>query len=223
VTLETDQTSPRCALYLITPPLTAADAPAFARNFAEALKAAPVACALVRFAAGSEAHGEAIAAPLLAHAKGADCALLIENDPHLAARLRADGVHIAGVGPELADAVKRLKPDRIVGAGSLPTRDDAMNAGEMGADYVMFGEARGGARSAGFASLVSLTDRVVWWSEIFETPCVAFADTIEAASELADAGADFVALGDSIWGAPDPAVAVRKAHRAIARVGIAAP
>jgi len=219
----TPQTSPRCSLYLITPSLTAADAPAFAKRFGEVLKAAPVACALVRFAPGSETHGEAIAKPLLAQAKAADCALLIENDAHLAARLGADGVHVAGAGPELADAIKRLKPDRIVGAGSLRTRDDAMNAGEMGADYVMFGETRGGARAAGLASLVSLTDRVVWWAEIFETPCVAFADTIEAASELADAGADFAALGDAVWGVSEPAAAVREAHLAIARIGIAAP
>ena len=62
----------------------------------------------------------------------------------LAARLGADGVHVAGAGEELDAAIKRLKPERIVGAGSLRTRDEAMTAGEMGADYVMFGEPREG-------------------------------------------------------------------------------
>jgi thiamine-phosphate pyrophosphorylase len=217
------QTSPRCSLYLVTPLLSAAAANAFGEIFAEALEAAPVACALVRFASGSGAHAEAIVAPLLRPARSADCALLIENDVRAAARLGADGVHVAGAGEDLAEAIKRLKPDRIVGAGSLPTRDEAMTAGEMGADYVMFGEPRGGAQTTGLASLVSLTERVAWWAEVFETPCVAFAQTIEAAGTLADAGADFVALGDAVWAASSPAAAVRDAQSLITRAGVGVP
>jgi thiamine-phosphate pyrophosphorylase len=217
------QTSPRCALYLVTPLLTAADASAFGRSFAEALEAAPIACALVRFAPASEAHAEAIVAPLVRPARNTDCALLIEIDARSAARLGADGVHIAGVGADLEAAIKRLKPERIVGAGSLRTRDEAMMAGEMGADYVMFGEPHGGAQTIGLASLMSLTERVVWWAEIFETPCVAYADTIAAAGALAEAGADFVALGNAVWGSPSPAAAVREARGRIAGVGADVP
>jgi thiamine-phosphate pyrophosphorylase len=98
-----------------------------------------------------------------------------------------------------------------------------MTAGEMGADYVMFGEPRGGAQTIGFASLVSLTERVAWWAEVFETPCVAFAQTIEAAGALADAGADFVALGDAVWANPSPAAAVRDAQALIIRAGVGVP
>jgi len=217
------QTSPRCSLYLVTPLLSAAGVKAFAEVFAQALEAAPVASALVRLAPGSEAHAKAIVAPLLRAAADAGCALLIENDARLAARLGADGVHVAGAGEDLAEAVRSLKPDRIVGAGSLPTRDDAMTAGEMGADYVMFGEPRGGAQTTGFASLVSLTERVAWWADVFETPCVAFAPTIEAAGTLADAGADFVALGDAVWAASSPAAAVRDAQAMVARAGADVP
>jgi hypothetical protein len=73
----THQNSPRCSLYLVTPLLSAADADAFGKIFAEALEAAPIACALVRFASGSDAHAKAIVAPLLRPARDADCALLI--------------------------------------------------------------------------------------------------------------------------------------------------
>jgi thiamine-phosphate pyrophosphorylase len=214
------QNSPRCSLYLVTPPLSAADSEAFVEIFASALEAAPVACALVRLAPHSEAHAKAIVTPLLRPAKDADCALLIEKDTRLAARLGADGVHIAGVDDDLADAIKSLKPERIVGTGSLRTRDEAMTAGEMGADYVMFGEPHGGAQTMGLASLVSLTERVVWWAEIFETPCVAYADTIRAAGALAEAGADFVALGDAIWSVSSPAAAVREAYGLIANARV---
>ena len=162
-------------------------------------------------------------APLLRPARDADCALLIENDARLAVRLGADGVHVGGAGEDLVEAIKSLKPERIVGAGSLRTRDEAMTAGEMGADYVMFGEPHGGAQTRGIASLMSLTERVVWWAEVFETPCVAFAQTIEGAGTLADAGADFVALGDAIWASSSPAAAVRDAQALITRAGVGVP
>jgi thiamine-phosphate pyrophosphorylase len=216
----TPQISPRCSLYLVTPVLSAADATAFAKFFAEALEGAPIACALVRLAPGSEAHAESALAPLLRLARGADCALLIDGDARLAARAGADGVHVEGAGSDLESAVKRLKPDRIVGSGSLRTRDEAMTAGEMGADYVMFGEPREGERTM---SLGSLRERVGWWAEIFETPCVAYADTLEAAGELAHAGADFVALGEAIWSGSSPAAAARKAQGLIAGVDVRAP
>jgi thiamine-phosphate pyrophosphorylase len=94
-----------------------------------------------------------------------------------------------------------------------------MTAGETGADYVMFGEPHGGAQTTGLASLVSLTERVAWWAEIFETPCVAFAQTLEAAGTLTDAGADFIALGDAVWASPSPAATVREAQALITRAG----
>jgi len=40
---------------------------------------------------------------------------------------------------------------------------------------------------------------VAWWAEIFEVPCVAFAETADQAAELARAGADFIALGAALW------------------------
>src|ERR1700684_3212763 len=107
----TSQNSPRCSLYLVTPLLSAADADACGEIFAEALEAAPTACALVRFAPGSEAHAKAIVAPLLRPARDADCALLIENQARLAARLGADGVHVAGEGGELVEGSERRKPE----------------------------------------------------------------------------------------------------------------
>jgi len=211
---------PRCSLYLITPLLSAADANAFAKVFAEVLEAAPLACALVRLAPGAQTDAKAIVAPLLRAAVAADCALLIENDARLAARLGADGVHVAGASADLVAAIEGLKPNRIVGAGSLRLRDEAMTASELGADYVMFGEPRHGARAMG---LGSLAERVSWWAEIFETPCVAYAEAISAASELARAGADFVALDEAIWSAASPPEAARQAEALIAGVATQIP
>ncbi len=164
---------PLCSIYLVTPLLRRNDAAAFARTFADVLAAAPVASALARFAPGAEADAKAIAAPLIAAASARDCALLLEGNARLAARLGADGVHVEGAGEALEEALESLKPERIVGAGALASRDEAMTAGDMGADYVMFGEPFG---DGGTPPLPALVERVGWWAEIFETPCVAFAE-----------------------------------------------
>jgi len=211
---------PPCSLYLITPPLSAENAPAFAETFAEVLAAAPVASALVRLAPGAEGAAKAIVAPLVKAAVAANCALILERDARLAARLGADGVHVTGAGEALEEALDSLKPERIVGAGGLRMRDEAMTAGERGADYVMFGEPRGGAPAM---ALELLVERVGWWSEIFETPCVAYAESIEAARRLAAAGADFVALDAAIWNAASPVDAAREAHAVLSQVGAEAP
>jgi thiamine-phosphate pyrophosphorylase len=207
---------PPCSLYLVTPRLSAANAAGFAGIFAEVLGAAPAASALVRLAPGAEGDAKAIVGPLLRAAVSADCALILENDARLAARLGADGVHVVGAGDELDQALESLKPERIVGAGGLRTRDEAMAAGEKGADYVMFGEPRG-------LALELLLERVDWWAEIFETPCVAYAETIEAAGRLARAGADFVALENAVWSAERPAEAAREAYAVVSGLVAGAP
>src|SRR5208337_2754390 len=128
---------PPCSLYLITPWLSAESAGAFAETFAAILAAAPVASALVRLAPGAAGEAKAIVAPFLKAAAAADCALILENDARLAARLGADGVHVAGVGEALEEALESLKPERIVGVGGLRMRDEAMAAGEMGVVFMM--------------------------------------------------------------------------------------
>jgi thiamine-phosphate pyrophosphorylase len=207
--------SPPCSIYLITPRLSHADASAFSKTFAEVLAAAPAASALVKFAPGAEGEAKEIVAPLLKAAVAADCALILENDARLAARLGADGVHVASAGEALDEALESMKPERIVGVGALRMRDEAMTAGEKGADYVMFGEPRGAAPAM---ALELLVERVGWWAEIFETPCVAYAESIEAAGSLARAGADFVAVDGAIWSAPSPPNAARQIQAMISHV-----
>ncbi len=66
----------------------------------------------------------------------------------------------------------------------------------------------------------ALLERVAWWAEIFNTPCVAFARSLEEVGPLVAAGADFVMLGDCVWRDPrGPAAAVADARRAIAEQG----
>jgi thiamine-phosphate pyrophosphorylase len=201
-------------LYLLTPALRVADLGAFGVLLGQALASTDIACVLARLAPGAEGDAKKIATRLIEIAAPTGTALLIDNDPRLAARVGADGAHITGGGAELKEALASLKPERIVGAGLLRTRDDAMNAGEAGVDYVMFGE----PRRDGFTPPANETlERVEWWAEIFEPPCVGYAASLDDVAPLAAAGADFVALGDAVWNTPAPIEAVAKALERLTR------
>ena len=87
------------------------------------------------------------------------------------------------------------------------------------ADYVLFGEpdARGQR-----PSVEAIAERLQWWAELFEPPCVGFAVSRDEAAEFAAAGADFILVGDFIWADPRGAEAalieveqaIRQAHAA---------
>ena len=201
---------PATRLYLILPPVT--DAAQFKPLLAAALSAGDVACVLMRQARHSDM--KAVAQALMPVVQERDAAFLVESDPRLAARVGADGAHVAYSAEALDDALSSLGEDAIVGAGGLATRDAAMSAGEAGAAYVMFGEPNAdGTRPAPEHML----DRVAWWAEIFSVPCVGYAGTIDEVGPLAEAGAEFVALADAVWEQPGgPAEAVRQANAILA-------
>jgi thiamine-phosphate pyrophosphorylase len=192
-------------LYLVTPPLAA---PALAAQLAEALEAADIAAVLARPPAGGEAdligHVRAIAPTVQ---KGG-VALLIDGHPESAERAGADGAHLTRLAAFDA-ALPVLKPRYIVGCGGLSSRHDAMLAGERGADYVMFGEPDPDDHRPAFAAVL---ERVAWWAEVFEVPCVGWAMTLDEVAALASAGADFVAVGELVWAHPrGPGTAVATA------------
>ena len=122
-------------------------------------------------------------------------ALLLDGHVELVARAGADGAHLTGI-EAMEDALPTLKPDRIAGVGGLTTRHDSLAAGEAGADYVLFGEPDARAQRP---SIEAIAERLQWWAELFEPPCVGFAASREEAGEFAAAGADFVLVGDFIW------------------------
>jgi thiamine-phosphate pyrophosphorylase len=203
------------SLFLITPALAAGGLDAFAPLFAEALASGQVASVLARLAPKAEGDAKKIIGRLIEISAPAGAALLVENDARLAARAGADGAHITN-GAALSEALASLKPERIVGAGLLRTRDEAMSAGEAGADYVMFGE----PRPDGFTPPAPETlERVAWWAEIFEPPCVGFAAMLDDVAPLAAARADFIAVGDAIWRAQSPRAALAQAIASLKRSG----
>lgn len=119
----------------------------------------------------------------------------LDNHVELVARAGADGAHLTGIAA-LEEALPSLKPDRIAGLGGLATRHDSMVAGELGADYVLFGEPDAGGQRP---SVDAIAERLDWWAELFEPPCIGYAASREEAYAFARAGADFVLVDEAVW------------------------
>jgi thiamine-phosphate pyrophosphorylase len=192
---------PAPRLYLVTPLIE--DAAAFARVLSEAIAAVDVAAVLLRLAPAGERDLINRVKTLASVVQDKDIALLLDGAAEIAARAGADGAHMTGLDAFTA-AVESLKPARIAGCGGLKSRDDAMTAGERGADYVMFGEPKpDGYRPP----LEAILERVEWWADLFQIPCVAYAATPDEAATLVAADADFIAVGGSLWDEPRGAAA----------------
>ena len=190
-------TSPRQRLYLVTPAI--GDPAPFAGELEHALGASDIAAVLLRLADDSERVLIERTKHIAAVVQPRDVALVVDNRPEIVARAGADGAHLSGI-EKFAAALALLKPERIAGAGVLRSRHDAMLAGEAGADYVMFGEPDRNGRRPNFEEL---QERLTWWADLFEIPCVAYVAGKEEVAPLVRTGADFIALGDWIWSAAE--------------------
>jgi thiamine-phosphate pyrophosphorylase len=146
--------------------------------------------------AGGTPLDASVAKTLTIAAQKLGVAVLVEGDANLARMIKADGIHVSWS----KDPLKSYKEAReIMGAHAMigvdvgRSRDDAMAAGEEGADYIAFGiPARVEDRAKGEARQLELVE---WWSEIFEVPCVAFdVATKEHARDLANSGAEFITV-----------------------------
>jgi thiamine-phosphate pyrophosphorylase len=203
----------RQRIYLVTPPV--GDSETFSPALAAALDAGDVAAVLLRLADSDERTLVNRAKAIAAVVQPRDIALLVDGRPDIAIRAGADGAHLTGIDA-LSAALGALKPDRIAGSGGLRSGHDAMLAAEAGADYVMFGEpdrscGQGGQdNQANRLAFDTVLERIAWWAELFQSPCVGYAENLDEVGPLAQAGADFIALGDWIW-SEAPAAAIMAA------------
>jgi thiamine-phosphate pyrophosphorylase len=194
-------------LYLATP---AADDPsALVSHLPGLLAGADIAAVLLRLKISDQRSMISMVKTLAPAIQNAGAALLLEGHVDLVARAGADGAHLSGIAA-FEEALPTLKPDRIAGIGGLETRHDSMLAGELGADYVLFGEPDAQGKRP---SVDAVAERLDWWAELFEPPCIGYAASREEAYEFARAGADFVLVDDAVWADP------RGAAVALAEIG----
>lgn len=219
-----------CRLVLITPPL-ADDAPDFLPALQAALLVGDVAAVVVTLGPADErtlTRRLKLVSPIVQEAEAALVATLLPGHPvdedFIATALKggADGIQVDATTPEalagLSALRQRLGRNGSLGVADLRTRHAAMEAGEAGADYVMFGEARPDAAggSPWRPPLDKVLERAGWWAPIFSTPCIAVAPDIEAVTALAETGAEFVGLDALPWS--DPAAMKAAIADAMARL-----
>jgi thiamine-phosphate pyrophosphorylase len=199
-------------LYLATPVVD--DPSSLAAQLPALLAADDVAAVLLRLEPTDQRTMITRIKALVPAVQNSGAALLIDGPVELVARSGADGAHLVGL-KALEEALPSLKPDRIAGVGGLATRHDSMSAGELGADYVLFGEPDPHGQRP---SVEAISERLQWWAELFEPPCVGFAASLDEAEEFAAAGADFVLVGDCIFNdARGAAAALKDAGERIRR------
>jgi thiamine-phosphate pyrophosphorylase len=200
---------PHQRLYIVTPRLE--DPAAFAGELEAILATTDIAAVLLRLIEADERTLINRAKAVAGIVQRRDVALLLDGHPELVARVGADGAHLTGI-ETFAAALATLKPERIAGAGGLRSRHDAMLAAENGADYVMFGDSdRQLGRDDRRPPFEEVQERLEWWAELIELPCVGYAASIDEIEALARTGADFIALGEWIWTEPEGAAQAVKA------------
>jgi thiamine-phosphate pyrophosphorylase len=205
-------------LYLATPEVD--DPASLLASLPGLLAAADVAAVLLRLKPTDQRGMISRIKSLAPAIQGAGAALLLDGHVELVARGGADGAHVIGI-EAMEEALPSLKPDRIIGVGGLATRHDSMTAAEAGADYVLFGEPDAKQQRP---SAEAIAERLQWWAELFEPPCVGFAASRDEAREFAAAGADFVLVGDFIWADPrGAAAALADVQQVIQQAHVAVP
>lgn len=85
----------------------------------------------------SHRHVQAEALANLCRARGT--VFIINDDPALAAAVRADGVHLGKDDGDIAAARALLGPDAVIGVSCYNQLERAQAAAAAGADYVAFG------------------------------------------------------------------------------------
>ena len=192
-------------LALLTPyGVDAGQADSIAASLAAACAAGDVAAVILRLANGDERGLVNVIKRVAPSVQEHGAALVVAcrgfagDLTSIAARGGADGVHVDKPAQRaLRDLRERLNGGRILGAGGLlDSRHAAMEAGEAGIDYLMFG---GLYPDGGAPDPERVLAQAEWWAEIFETPCIAVATAVEDVAALAATGAEFVGLESALW------------------------
>ncbi len=132
---------------------------------------------------------EAVTSESVAKLQALGLAVIIRDcEPRLVHRLNADGMHIARSTP--VKAIRETLKTDVIGVFAATSRHIAMEAAELGADYVAFAQ----------KSQTQGEPLLFWWQEIFEVPTVAF-DPVAAAdvATLLPQKPDFIRPMDQMW------------------------
>jgi thiamine-phosphate pyrophosphorylase len=146
---------------------------------------------------------------------------IVNDDPHLAAELRADGVHVGQEDISPAEARQILGPEAIIGL-STHSREQVEAAAEQPVDYISVGPIWETPTKEGRPA-VGL-DLISHAAESAAHPFFAIGgiDTANA-EQVVGAGAQRLCVVRAIRDAADPAAAAERLRGAFAGIGDVAP
>jgi thiamine-phosphate pyrophosphorylase len=202
----------RTRLVLVTPPLY--EAAAFAPRLSDALAGGDVASLIIT---GDPLTLQSKAEALVPIATARGVASLVLNDTRIAARANADGVHIESGRANIQLALDSFRRKKIVGAGNVTSRHDAMEIAEIEPDYLFFGRLDGDTAEGIFPRAFELAE---WWSEVATIPAIVMGGKdLGSVEQAASAGIEFVALSSAVWEhAKGPGAAVAAVAERLASV-----
>ncbi len=191
----------RCRLVLVAPDVE--DADARAQVVGDALRGGDVASVIIPQYGLSDLEFQKHAEQIVPVVQAAGAAAIIAGDSRVAGRVKADGLHVEGSVADIADAVEKFVPKMIVGAGHLGERHKALEIGEAQPDYIFFGKPDGDIKADAHPKNLDLGN---WWASIIEIPCIVMGGTDPASAlAIAEAGAEFAALGKAVFDEPEQA------------------
>ncbi|WP_136660880.1 thiamine phosphate synthase [Nitratireductor sp. XY-223] len=199
----------RCRIVLVTPDLPE---PEDARRAVDdALRGGDVASVIVPQYDADERTFQKCAEALVPVIQDAGAAALIAGDPRVAARTKADGLHVEGGRDAMAEAIERYAPGMIVGGGRAKDRHSALELGELRPDYLFLGKLEGDIKAEPHPKNLDLGQ---WWASMVEIPCIVMGgQSIGSVVAVAENGVEFVALRHAVFANPgNAAMAVAEAN-----------
>jgi thiamine-phosphate pyrophosphorylase len=182
----------RCRLVLVAEPAIPVT------TLGKALKGGDVASVILYRGAANEKDFQTWCETVTPVIQSAGAAALVADSTQVAARAKADGVHMSGSIAVLKDAVEKLTPRLIVGAGTNGTRDDALEKGELRPDYMFFGKLDGDTHPQAHPKNIEMGE---WWAAVIELPCIVMGGyDIESVGAIAATGSEFAALSAAVFG-----------------------
>lgn len=140
-----------------------------------------------------------------------DCQLLINDDLALADQLGV-GLHLGQEDGSLREARQQLGAHALIGGTCHASLQLAERALEDGASYIAFGRFFNSVTKPGAPAATAALLREA--RQQFSVPIVAIGGIIlDNASTLLDAGADYLAVINGLFGAPDAAAVQQRARQ----------
>lgn len=160
-----------------------------------------------------------VAAELLPHCRSADIPFIINDFPHLATELDADGVHLGQDDGCLTEARNQLGPGKLVGR-STHSLDQAIAALADGADYIGFGPlfptpTKVGRPAIGLSDVRAMASQVGQHLPAF---CIGGIRRSNLRDVIA-AGATRVVIVSDLLTVPDVRQATQEAKRMLSAIG----